>query len=75
MKDQQARKTYDEVKISNYFGKTILSWSVYFVIGATVDCFMPGVGVSLAFALFVIALLYHVIYINSVFDKKFKLSR
>jgi hypothetical protein len=76
MATSKERKNYDEVKICNYTGKTILVWTIFFIIGAVVDYFAPGVGVSLAFLLFIIALAYYIIYIRYIkFDEKFKINK
>ncbi|WP_271809832.1 DUF3784 domain-containing protein [Clostridium beijerinckii] len=69
----EERKNYDEVKICNYFGKTILIWSIFFIIGALVDYFYYGTGMKLAFLLLIIALVYHIYIRYKKFDEKFKI--
>jgi len=74
LKTEEERKNYDEVKICKYVGKTILVWAVFFIIGALVDCFYKGIGIMLAFFLFIIGLAY-LIYIRcKKFDEKFKIK-
>lgn len=68
----EERKNYDEVKICKYFGKTILIWASFFIVGALVDCFYQGIGMKLAFLLFIIAAAYHIYIRYKKFDKKFK---
>lgn len=71
---EEERKNYDEVKICKYFGKTILIWAVFFIIGALVDYFYKGFGITLAFFLLIIGLAY-IIYIRCrKFDEKFKIK-
>ena len=72
MKSQGERKKYNEIKICNSFGKANMSWSIYFIVGAIVDYFKPGVGIKIASFIFIIAVIFHVIIINIQFDNKFK---
>lgn len=73
MKSQKERNNYDEVKICKYFGITIMSWAIPFIIGVILDLFITGVGIMTAFVVLTIAILYHVFHNrNKVFDKKFR---
>lgn len=69
----EERKNYDEVKICNYFGKTIFIWSIFFIIRALVDYFYHGTEMKLAFLLLIIALVYHIYIRYKKFDEKFKI--
>lgn len=71
---EEERKNYDEVKICKYVGKTILVWAVFFIIGALVDYFYQGIGIKLAFFLFIIAFAYHIYIRYKKFDEKFKIQ-
>jgi dipeptide/tripeptide permease len=73
MKSQEERNNYDEVKICKYFGITIMSWAIPFIIGVVLDLFLAGVGITTAFVFLTIAIIYHVFQSrNKVFDKKFR---
>lgn len=75
MTASEERKNYDEVKICTYTGKTILVWTLFFILGAIVDLFAAGAGMTLAFSLFIIAFLYYCIYIRyKKFDAKFRIN-
>ena len=41
-----------------------MSWAIYFSIGSIVDYFIPGVGVTFAFILWIIAFSYFMIHIR-----------
>lgn len=71
---KEERKNYDEVKICKYVGKTILVWAVFFIIGALVDYFYKGIGITLAFFLLIIGLAYHIYIRCKKFDEKFKIK-
>jgi hypothetical protein len=76
MKAPEERRNYDEVGICNYFGKTILLWSVFFVVGAIVDYLYAGVGIALAFLALLIDMVYFIFYIRvKKFDEKFKIAK
>ncbi len=76
MKASEERRSYDEVAICNYVGKTILLWALFFVIGAVVDYLYAGVGIALAFLALLIALFYFIFYIRvKKFDEKFKIAK
>jgi len=76
MATSEERKDYDEVKLCTYTGKTFIVWGGYFIIGALIDYFVPGVGIILAIILFIASLLYYSIYIRWLkFDKLFKIKK
>ena len=70
----EERKNYNEVKICEYFGKTILIWAIFFIIGALLDYFYQGIGIKIAFLLLIIALVYHIYIRYKKFDEKFKIQ-
>ena len=72
----EKRKEYDEVKLCNYSGKSFIVWGGYFILGALIDLFFPGVGITLAIILFITSMLYYAIYVRWLkFDELFKIKK
>lgn len=60
-KSQSERQDFDEIKLCCDYGKRMMLWTVPFVAGFIIDCFFAGLGSVLAWASWIVLLIWHVI--------------
>lgn len=61
MKSDEERNQFDEKQMCRTYGKRMMCWAVPFVFGAVIDCFTNGLGCAIAWGIWIILFIYHMI--------------
>ena len=60
-KSEAEQRQYDTGRLCADFGRRMVLWSLCFIVGSAVDCFFPGIGSALAWGIWLVLLIRHVV--------------
>lgn len=60
-KSAAEQRQYDTERLCADFGRRMVLWSLCFILGGAVDCFFPGIGSALAWGVWLVLLIRHVV--------------
>ena len=58
---KERRDAVDKVGLCREYGRTLCIWSTFFLPGALLDWFFPGVGLMLSASAFIISMVIHMV--------------
>lgn len=59
-KSEDERKKINEDEMCKIYGKRIMYWTIPFIAGAMIDVFKPGIGCTLAWIVWIVLLIWHI---------------
>ena len=71
-KTEEEKKNYDEVRMCRDYGRRMMFWAVPFLVGMCIDVWKEGAGCTLAWAVYAVLLIWHVVDICRNGDKRYR---